>query len=496
MKFIKNIWPVKRHELKKFFFISFLMFFILLNQNILRILKDTILISELNAELISFTRLYCVTPLAAIVVIIYTKLLNNISLKKIFYYFIFIFTFFYLFFAFFLYPNNSGIHFSPETILELTDSYPYLKWYIVLVGNWSYVLFYSFCELWPNVFYVLFFWQFVNEISSTNEAKRFYTLFAFIGNSSLLVVGLFMGYLNSDNIFYQVTDVRSKLFMVKVAMTVLSMSSITCCVILHKLSAKFPEKNTFSKSGAKEIGEVKAITHKTKYLENEKMSLVQSFKYILKSKYLWLMFVCSASFNTSMDFVEGIWRAKIKVLYPNISDFGSFNSKYIFWTGVVIMIFTLLGNGLIRKYKWLVSAIITPLIILITGIIFFVLIIFQPNIAIFSIQPLVLAVYTGTIQNVLSKGIKFSIWDSAIQMLYIPLDRQLRTRGKAAVDVASPKIGKSFSSFVQTAIFTFSINATYFSIAPLLLGIFLCICLFWIYSVYRLNIRYEELIKN
>ena len=69
-------------------------------------------------------------------------------------------------------------------------------------------------------------------------------------------------------------------------------------------------------------------------------------------------------------------------------------------------------------------------------------------------SPLALAIFVGTIQNVLAKGSKYSIWDTSTQMLYIPLDQELRTKGKAAVDVISGKIGKSTSGFIQSLIFT------------------------------------------
>ena len=44
------LWPIKRYELAKFIPMATLMFCVLFNQNILRILKDSILISEISAE--------------------------------------------------------------------------------------------------------------------------------------------------------------------------------------------------------------------------------------------------------------------------------------------------------------------------------------------------------------------------------------------------------------------------------------------------------------
>ena len=86
-------WPIRRSELPKFIPMSALMFCVLFNQNILRILKDSILISEISAEVTSFTKVYCVTPAATIFVIIYAKLVNHITFDRIFYHLVAFFTF-------------------------------------------------------------------------------------------------------------------------------------------------------------------------------------------------------------------------------------------------------------------------------------------------------------------------------------------------------------------------------------------------------------------
>src|SRR5690606_32830066 len=146
----------------------------------------------------------------------------------------------------------------------------------------------------------------------------------------------------------------------------------------------------------------------------EKMGLVQSFKYIVQSRYLWLMLICSAAFGLAMNLVEAVWKAKIKELYPTVNSYAEFNSLYILWTGVAIMAMTILGNHLMRKYSWFLSAVLTPMIILITGAAFFTLVVFDNQLlasydSIIFFSPLALAVFIGAIQNVLAKGSKYSI---------------------------------------------------------------------------------------
>jgi AAA family ATP:ADP antiporter len=108
--------------------------------------------------------------------------------------------------------------------------------------------------------------------------------------------------------------------------------------------------------------------------------------------------------------------------------------------------------------------------------------------------PLALAVSVGAVQNILSKGTKYSIWDTSREMLYIPLDNELKTKGKAAVDVVSSKVGKSSSGLVQSMIFTIVPSATFTSISPILMVIFTFVCLLWIYAIREVYHEYEKIV--
>ena len=487
-KFRNIFWPIKKAELAKFVPMAALMFCVLFNQNILRILKDSILISEISAEVTSFAKVYCVTPAATIFVIVYAKMVNSLTFDRIFYYLVGFFTSVFLVFAFIIYPDVDSFHMDREKLESLMLAYPHFKWYLAILGNWSYIVFYTLSELWPNIFYILLFWQLANEITTTNEAKRFYTLFSLFGNSSVVIVGLLMMHLSSEeniarNLFV-ISD--SKIILTQVSTIFVVFSGIFSCLLV-----RYVTKNVMSNP-------VLYIKPSGEFSKN-KMGLIESFKYIARSKYLWLLLICSASFGLVMNLVEAVWKAKIKELYPSVTEYAAFSSSYILWTGVVIMFLTIVGNNIMRNRSWFAAAVISPLIIMITGTIFFVLVVFDEAIVTFYegvilTTPLALAVVVGAIQNILSKGSKYSIWDTSREMLYIPLDQELKTKGKAAVDVISPKIGKSASGLIQSVIFTILPMATYNSIASGLMMIFIIVCLLWIYSVRKIYFEYQKLI--
>ena len=90
-----KIAPVPRHGIRNFVAMSALMFCILCSQSFLRVLKDSVLISEVNVEIIAFIKLYFVLPIAWVFVVLYSKISNKLPYTKIYYY---ILSFFLLFF--------------------------------------------------------------------------------------------------------------------------------------------------------------------------------------------------------------------------------------------------------------------------------------------------------------------------------------------------------------------------------------------------------------
>ena len=92
----------------------------------------------------------------------------------------------------------------------------------------------------------------------------------------------------------------------------------------------------------------------------------------------------------------------------------------------------LLSRVIFRKFGWGVAALITPTVLLITGVAFFGLILFggtvDPILAKMALTPLFAAVLVGAAQNVFSKSAKYSLFDPCKEMAYIPLDQETQLK--------------------------------------------------------------------
>jgi AAA family ATP:ADP antiporter len=151
-----------------------------------------------------------------------------------------------------------------------------------------------------------------------------------------------------------------------------------------------------------------------------------------------------------------------------------------------------------RKYSWFLSAMITPLMIFVTGLIFFSFVIFDA-----SIGPLVekcgftalgVVITVGLMQNVLGKGVKYSLFDPTKEMSYIPLDDELKSKGKAAVDVIGGRAGKSGGAAIQFLLLNvIFIGSSLMELVSILAAIFTVILILWFYAVSGLNKQFLKI---
>ncbi len=485
-KIIDIIWPIKKEELCKFLSMTLLLFCILFIQNIIRALKDGIVTTMIGAETISFLKFWGVLPASFIITIIYVKLTNIIKKEYIFYIIILSFLSFFFVFAFIIFPNFELFHADKSTINRFFVLMPHFKWFILLLSNWSFSLFYIITELWSSVIFALLFWQFINSVTNVEQSKRFYILFGLLGQTGLFISGMFLENLPTISKYASLYFYYNKnidVISVQIILSLAIVLGLIGIVVFWFLNNKIIDSTDFIKSSSK------------KY----KMSVGESLNTMITSKYIRLITILLVCYGISVNLVENPWKAKVSSIHTTPSEYMSFVGSYLKYNGIATIFLVILGSNIIRHIGWYFTAMITPVILFTTGIVFFSITCFESVLNLFFsgvlVDPIMIAIAAGTINNVLTKSSKYTVFDSTKEMAYVPLDDELKTKGKAAADVLGVKLGKSLGAFLQSVIFIIIPTATYYSITIYLMCIFTIICIIWFYAVHALNIEYTKIAK-
>jgi AAA family ATP:ADP antiporter len=473
-------WPIHRSELKKFLPLFFIFFLIAFNYNILRSYKDTIVItaSHSGAETIPFIKLWAVLPSALLFTFLFTRISNRFSREKVFYIIMSIFIVFFALFALVLYPAREYLH--PNELADriqaiLPDGF---KGFIAIFRNWTFTLFYIMAELWSTTIFSVLFWGFANEVINVKEARRFYGLITFGGN----LAGAFSGFIAiefSTNHHFSWLPYGNNAWdqsILFVLCTIIGCGFLTMAI--------FRWLN------------VRVITPAERHeppKEKIRLSMRENFAYLARSKYLVSIALIVFAYNVAINLVEVLWKDRMKVLYPDPGDYTAYMGEVMFVMAIFASVAGFLTTTkVIQRFSWTTCALIPPVVVGATGLLFFYCLFFPSHIAAwFPLSPLLLTVTLGSAQNCLSRASKYTFFDATKEIAFIPLSKESKLKGKAAIDGVGSRIGKSGGSAIyQGLIILFSSVA---GSAPYVAVIFLFIILIWMLSVAALGRRFDEL---
>ncbi|MFT4552596.1 MAG: AAA family ATP:ADP antiporter [Chlamydiales bacterium] len=486
------LWPIHGEELKKFLPLAFIMFCLLFNYTILRDTKDTLVVNSAGAGAITFLKLYCVTPAAILFVIIYAKLTNLLNRETVFYAVVTPFLVFFAAFAFVIYPNLEAMHPSLETVQALHQNYPRFSGFIDIYAYWAFSLFYVLAEIWGSAMIALMFWQFANHVVRMTESKRFYGLFAVIGNLALVLSGQVVKFSSS---YIQ------KFYATKEEAWSASVGLLMAAVILFGLIAMglYRWMHTSVLTDKRFFDAEKAPVKSKK--KKEKPSLVESAKLILNSPELGLIAILIMAYGVTINLVEVQWKHQLGLWYAgDKGGYNSFMGDFSTLTGITTILFGLfLGSNILRRVSWFKAAIITPLVITAGGAFFFFFIFSESFVTLissnFGITGVAAATFLGAIIIILSKAIKYILFDATKEMAYIPLDDELKTKGKAAVDVIGGRAGKAGGAFTQSTLLILFATKDVVAIAPIAFGAFSVACGLWFIAVKVLSKKVDAAVK-
>lgn len=222
------------------------------------------------------------------------------------------------------------------------------------------------------------------------------------------------------------------------------------------------------------------------------MTMMESISFLANSHYLRLLSILVISYGLSINFTEIIWKSLVKKQYPNPLLYQRYMGQFSSIVGICTCIVIFFGVHIIRLLGWKIGSMLTPILMSIVSIPFFVCIIF-PGSTDGTMDPLRLAtaVLFGTITSLVSKTSKYALFDPTTQMAYIPLDDESKSKGKAAIDVLGSRIGKSGGSFIQQGLVVL-FHGSILNASPVVCLLYYMVLFVWIYSANQLSILFTN----
>lgn len=489
-KWRSYLWPIHRYELKKLIPMLLIFFLISFSYNILHTMKDALVVTAKGsgAEAIPFIKVWGMFPGAILMTLLYTRLSNRLSKEAVSYVILSIFLGFFFIFAFILYPARNVLHPNEfadylQTILPVG-----FKGVIAMFRNWTFTSFYVMSELWSNIILALIFWGFANQITRLGEAKRFYGLFGIGTNISGVAAGNMTAYFSrhvyNPNLPFGDDAWGQSL--------VILLSFVIVAGILAMFLFRWMNRVVLSDPL---YYDTSAATQEKKM--KGKLSLRDSFRYLMRSRYLICIAIVVISYNLVINLVEVLWKSEVKEMYPSPNDYNAYMGGVKIWIGALATFASLLISGnSVRKFGWTFTALLTPGILLVTSIGFFGFFFIKDQPVpvgawIQGMTPLALVVFFGSAQNVLSRAAKYTVFDATKEMAFVPLSAECKLKGKAAIDGVCSRFGKSGGSLIHASLLVSF--ASFAESAPYVAAILFGVILIWMSAIRVLGRKFGEI---
>lgn len=482
-------WPIYSNELKKLIPMFSVFFLISFIYNLLRPLKQSVVFGVIDqSHLLQHTSGADAVPFLKFAVLLgafcsiyfFTKVSNLFTREKVFYIILSIFIGFFSLFIFIIYPNKEifSLDYLGGLLLNsslLPQGYKVIS---VLVQHWYCSVFYVFCELWGTVMLSMLFWGYANEVTSVDEAKRFYAIFALGSNLSGIFSGIFGQFLVGSGTGSDVENWDNTIRLQIGLVLTIAFIIVACFYFLsNHVFAKEQVEVEHTKQDANKSTAVKS--------KKPKLSLMECFRYLASSPYLTSVVVIVVSYNLLFNLCDVLFTHHVKEMYTDTNSFNKYMNLITSGTGLISVVFAFVVSGnVLRYFGWIPAAMITPVIWIFTTIGFMCgMIIPMANAG-------SIVLFFGALQMCLGRASKYTVFDETKEIVFIPLTKEEQRKGKAVVDGIASRFGKTGGSIVYLVLL--GLCGSIPNTVPYVAAISCVVMFVWIFAVFHLG----KLVKN
>jgi AAA family ATP:ADP antiporter len=476
-----------------------MMYFVMLMINtILRDTKDTMLVNSVaGVAAIPILKSWITIPTSFAFFVAYSRLSHSrFSQRAQFMIIVFSFAFFYAAFAFLIYPFRK--HMSPRAWgASVRDHEPHSAAATLAstVEEWTLGLFYVVSELWSSAVCQLMFWQVANDVMTIRAAKEIYPVIGAMGNAGLVVAGRLLlmfadrrdvdqarAYLrvienhHPKNISFLDSPPKPEPeFEVQVEVSFQrvmegmdpaetgwlgTLIGIAVLVFFGCVFIAFCYDDVYRRMRLfhplvlqRRIENASKEKEAHSELTEDEMGTWQALRTLAKSEPLRLVAVLVASYGVSSSLIEVSWKGQVKRAFSQTGEYSRFMGSFWTWTGLSSMACMVLSSAMLQRLGYRVAVMFTPLAMMCAGGLFFAVAV---SVAVSKSSeaetttpqaPLSIAAYAGALAVLVAKSAKYAVFDATKEMVFIPLDKESRGVGKAAIDVVAYRLSKSGGAF-------------------------------------------------
>lgn len=467
-KIRKSVFPIYKHELRKFIPLTFMFCMISFNYSALRSLKDIYVLEHAGAEVIYYLKLFGVTPAILLFTIVYNRISKIVDRDRKFNLVIAYFFIFFILSYLVLVPNLKALQLD-SLADRLNQSFPAMINLWESIRYWPLSLFYINSEAWGTMALGVLFWTFVNEITGVEQSKRFYSFLSLGAAVGLIAAGILL------KIFHNNLHIVLGLIVGVIG-------------IIWGIYNRF----VYNIKSNPTLYQIETRPKKRK----EKLSFSESFKFLIKSRYLALIATLIICYGLVISLFESVWKAKMKEFtLGNEGMLANIYGNQGIFSGIVSLILIIFLSTPIRNRGWYFAAAITPVVTLIATILFFSFLYLEdtlmPITSTWGMSPLSLAVTLGLMNVVFIKAFKYTLFDPTKEQAYVPLDEESKVRGKAAVDGFGSRLGKSLGSMI-ISLFLVPRFGSIHDAGYWIFAIIIFMLIVWLVAVGKLSVLFKQ----
>jgi AAA family ATP:ADP antiporter len=165
----------------------------------------------------------------------------------------------------------------------------------------------------------------------------------------------------------------------------------------------------------------------------------------MKSRYLLLLGWITIADYVAYTLGEVIFLDVLKQKFPDPRQYANYNGKLAFWSGLLTAISALVITPLLlKKCKWVVASLVTPVCILVTEAAFFFAL-WTPS----KDMHLELLVLLGTIFFCCSRAAKSTLFDTSKELSFLLLPPLEKMQGKLVIDGMCSRMGRGGASMMS-----------------------------------------------